>query len=94
MNNALLAAIGSDPDIKLFDVFGLVSNVIADPGAFGLSNVTDACAIDSENCEPLVWHIDRPSIRIRPSSDGLRQSTSLSPNSQLQLFLYLRQLKK
>jgi hypothetical protein len=43
-NNALLAVIGSDPDIKLFDVFGLVSNVIADPGAFGLSHVTDACA--------------------------------------------------
>jgi outer membrane lipase/esterase len=44
MNNALSAAIGSDPDIKLFDIFGLMNAAIADPGAFGLSNVTDACA--------------------------------------------------
>ena len=44
MNQALLGAIGSDPDIKLFDIFGLMNAAIADPGAFGLSNVTDACA--------------------------------------------------
>jgi outer membrane lipase/esterase len=44
MNEALSAAIGSDPDIKLFDIFGLTDDAIADPGAFGLSNVTDACA--------------------------------------------------
>jgi outer membrane lipase/esterase len=44
MNNALLAAIGMDPDIKLFDDFSLLNEVIADPGAFLLSNVTDACA--------------------------------------------------
>jgi outer membrane lipase/esterase len=57
MNNALLAGIGSDPDIKLFDVFGLVSNVIADPGAFGLSNVTDACAqfVDCDPSKFLFW---------------------------------------
>ena len=57
MNNALLAGIGSDPDIKLFDVLGLVSNVIADPGAFGLSNVTHACA-QFPSCDPsefLFW---------------------------------------
>jgi len=44
MNNALSAAIGSDPDIKLFDIFGLMNDAIAHPGAFNLSNVTDACA--------------------------------------------------
>ena len=44
MNNALLAAIGMDPDIKLFDDFSLLNEVITDPGAFFLSNVTDACA--------------------------------------------------
>jgi outer membrane lipase/esterase len=44
MNQALGEAIGSDPDIKLFDDFGLLNEVIADPGAFDLSNVTDACA--------------------------------------------------
>jgi len=44
MNLALSAAIGSDPDVKLFDAFGLVNDAVTDPGAFGLSNVTDACA--------------------------------------------------
>jgi outer membrane lipase/esterase len=57
MNSALLAAIGMDPDIKLFDDFGLLNDVIADPGAFGLSNVTDACA-QFVTCDPskfLFW---------------------------------------
>jgi outer membrane lipase/esterase len=57
MNQALLGAIGSDPDIKLFDDFGLLNDVIADPGAFGLSNVTDACA-QFVTCDPskfLFW---------------------------------------
>ena len=57
MNLALLAAIGTDPDVKLFDDFDLLDGVIADPGAFGLSNVTDACA-QFLNCDPsefLFW---------------------------------------
>ena len=57
MNLALLGAIGSDPDVKLFDDFDLLDGVIADPGAFGLSNVTDACA-QFPNCDPsefLFW---------------------------------------
>jgi len=44
MNAALSTAIGSDPDVKLFDIFGLMNDAIADPGAFGFTNVTDACA--------------------------------------------------
>ncbi|MBV9377007.1 MAG: PEP-CTERM sorting domain-containing protein [Alphaproteobacteria bacterium] len=57
MNLALLGAIGADPDVKLFDDFDLLDGVIADPGAFGLSNVTDACA-QFLNCDPsefLFW---------------------------------------
>ena len=57
MNLALLGAIGSDPDVKLFDDFDLLDGVIANPGAFGLSNVTDACA-QFLNCDPsefLFW---------------------------------------
>ena len=44
MNAALSTAIGSDPDVKLFDIFGLMNDAIADPGAFGFTNVMDACA--------------------------------------------------
>ena len=44
MNQALVLALGSDPNVKIFDVFGLVDDVVANPGAFGLANVSDACA--------------------------------------------------
>jgi outer membrane lipase/esterase len=57
MNLALLGAIGTDPDVKLFDDFDLFNEVIADPGAFGLSNATDACA-QFLSCDPskfLFW---------------------------------------
>jgi hypothetical protein len=54
---ALSGAIGTDPDVKLFDDFDLFNEVIADPGAFGLSNATDACA-QFLTCDPsefLFW---------------------------------------
>jgi len=51
MNTALLGAIGGDSNVKLFDLFGLVDSVVANPGAFGLTNVTDACA-QFVNCNP------------------------------------------
>jgi phospholipase/lecithinase/hemolysin len=36
---------GLDPSVKLteFDVFALLNSVIADPAAYGFTNVTDAC---------------------------------------------------
>jgi outer membrane lipase/esterase len=57
MNDALLQATATDPHIKLFDAFGLLDDAIADPAAFGLSNVTDACA-QFTACDPsqfLFW---------------------------------------
>jgi phospholipase/lecithinase/hemolysin len=52
MNSALLlTGIGADPDVKLFDIYGLVDEVVANPGAFGLANVTDACA-QFDPCDP------------------------------------------
>jgi outer membrane lipase/esterase len=66
MNAAEMAAIGGDPDVKLFDLFGVVNNVVANPGAFGLTNVTDACA-QFTTCDPsrfLFWD------GIHPTSAG------------------------
>jgi outer membrane lipase/esterase len=66
MNQTLSGVIGADPDIKLFDDFGLLNDAIADPGAFGLSNVTDACA-RFLTCDPstfLFWD------GIHPTSAG------------------------
>jgi phospholipase/lecithinase/hemolysin len=57
MNRALASTIGGNPAVDLFDAFGLLDEVIADPSTFGLSNVTDACA-QSVDCDPsqyLFW---------------------------------------
>lgn len=43
MNQALAARLSGEAGVALFDVFGLVSGIAANPGLFGLSNVSDAC---------------------------------------------------
>ena len=66
MNIALDVAIKKDPDVKLFDTFGIVDDVAAHPGKFGLTNVTDACA-QFTDCDPskfLFWD------GIHPTSAG------------------------
>lgn len=66
MNAALMGTIGNDPDVKVFDLFGLLDSIVGDPGAFGLTNVTDACA-QFVNCDPssfLFWD------GIHPTSAG------------------------
>ena len=66
MNSALLSAIGGAPGVTLFDIFGLEDSIVADPAAFGLTNVTDACA-QFVACDPstyLVWD------GIHPTSAG------------------------
>lgn len=68
MNLALPTAIGKDPDVKLFDAFGLLNDVIDDPSAYGLSNVTDACA-QFVACDPsryLFWDGIHPTSAANP----------------------------
>ncbi len=68
MNGALSSAVGSDPDVMLFDLFHLQDSIAADPAAFGLTNVTDACA-QFVACDPskyLFWD------GIHPTSAGHR----------------------
>jgi len=54
MSLALLGAIGGTPGVTFFDIFGLTDAVIANPGAFGLTNVTDACA-QFVACDPSTY---------------------------------------
>jgi phospholipase/lecithinase/hemolysin len=59
MNAALSARLSIEgPGVSLFDLFALQDAIIANPAAFGLSNVTDACGAPSNACNPataLFW---------------------------------------
>ena len=58
MNAALELALQDDVDVSIFDLFGLVTAVDSNPGAFGLVNTNDACGAVSNNCSPstaLFW---------------------------------------
>lgn len=43
MNAALTARLTGEAGVKVFDIFGSLTDVVADPSAYGMSNVTDAC---------------------------------------------------
>lgn len=68
MNAALSRAVGGDSGVKLFDVFDLVDDVIANPRDFGLSNVTDACAqfISCDPAQYLFWDGIHPASAVDP----------------------------
>jgi outer membrane lipase/esterase len=59
MNLALaqaLAAPSIAPDVRLFDLFGLVTSAYLDPLAFGFTNVTAACGFNPVACtNPNTW---------------------------------------
>jgi len=52
MNLALAAALAGDTGVSIFDIFGLGTSIAANPAAFGLVNVTDACGAPSNACDP------------------------------------------
>ena len=43
MNLTLDARLSGEAGVKVFDIFGALAGVIADPKAYGMKNVTDAC---------------------------------------------------
>jgi len=57
-SGALQARVAGEAGVTFFDVFNITSGIIANPGAYGLSNVTDACGFAGNNCNPataLFW---------------------------------------
>jgi outer membrane lipase/esterase len=54
MNAALAARLALESGVTVFDIFGLQNRFVADPAAFGLSNVSDACGAVA-NCNPSTY---------------------------------------
>jgi outer membrane lipase/esterase len=54
MNDALSARLAAEAGVRLFDLFGFQNALSADPAAFGLANVTDACGAVA-GCDPSTW---------------------------------------
>jgi outer membrane lipase/esterase len=52
MNLALALALAGDTGVSIFDIYGLGTSIAANPAAFGLVNVTDACGAPSNACDP------------------------------------------
>lgn len=58
MNDALSYRLQGEAGVTIFDVFGAVNTLVANPGAAGLSNVTLACGFAGNACDPasaLFW---------------------------------------
>jgi outer membrane lipase/esterase len=49
-NGALAARLSGEAGVIGFDVFGVVNAIVAHPGSYGLSNVTDACGAVINAC--------------------------------------------
>ncbi len=49
-NQALAARLAGEAGVITFDIFGVVDAIVANPGAYGLVNVTDACGAVINAC--------------------------------------------
>jgi outer membrane lipase/esterase len=56
MNLALAAELAGEPGVTTFDIFGLGTSIALNPGAFGFTDVTNACgAIVGANCNTYAY---------------------------------------
>jgi outer membrane lipase/esterase len=68
MNQALGLALAGNPGATIFDLYGLLTDMVTNPSkpAYQLTNVTDACGAAVNNCDPasaLFWDGIHPTAR-------------------------------
>lgn len=64
MNGALGARLAGEAGVQTFDLFGSVAGIIANPGAYGLTNVKDACLLGACDADSyLFWDGIHPTAR-------------------------------
>jgi outer membrane lipase/esterase len=64
MNGALAARLAGEAGVISFDLFAETGKVISDPGAYGLSNVSDACLLGACDASSyLFWDGIHPTTR-------------------------------
>lgn len=66
MNSALAYRLSTETGVTTFDVFGLISTIAANPAAYGIVNVGDACGAAINNCDPataLFWDAIHPTTK-------------------------------
>lgn len=64
MNGALATRLAGEVGVQTFDLFGAVAGVIANPAAYGLTNVDDACLLGTCGADNyLFWDGIHPSAR-------------------------------
>jgi outer membrane lipase/esterase len=56
MNTALAGELAGEPGVTTFDIFGLGTSIALNPGAFGFTDVTNACgAVVGANCSTYAY---------------------------------------
>jgi outer membrane lipase/esterase len=64
MNGALAQRLQGEAGVQIFDLFSFINQAVANPAAYGLSNVTDACLLGNCNAsEQLFWDGIHPTAR-------------------------------
>lgn len=65
MNRALERRLIDEAGVRIFDIYGLVGAAVADPSAYGLVNVGDACGAPTAGCDvasALFWDGIHPTM--------------------------------
>ena len=91
MNSALDYRLSTEAGVKTFDLFGLMSTIAANPAAYGIANVGDACGAAINNCDPataLFWDAIHPTAKGHQLIAGAMMAAAVPEPSSYLLFAF------